>query len=836
MIQYAQREYNLKMTITDFCRFSVIFACLNVVGTAVASQAPNPRSGVVVGTSSRSDTAESRRGSGNNSVVIPSVDAVASRSAVRRGSVATVNRGAVVSPSVSNVSRSAVNIRKAPSVSAASAVRPSATSARAASSNVARSASVGVHGASVARSATSSVVGASRSGVARATSVFDDVSKMGTGYATCRDAYATCMDQLCAKANDTYRRCFCSAKFTEFRDTEYALDQAKTLLMQFEDNSLNAVDKTAAEVNAMYSATVGEAAIKKDTSAAQQTLSEISELLSGKKKATPQNTSTSLGVLSLDFTADVDDIWSGDGDATFFGTNSVDLSQLEGVDLFNKANAQCLKIIADSCENNAVLNMAKSSYSILISQDCNAYEKKINAQREAVKNTVRQAEKYLREARLDEYRAHNSADVNECIGKVKSAIMADTACGDGYKRCLDYTGAYVNSATGDAIYSQRLFELENLILLDSNSSDVLGQNPQFNKYLDDKRMFAKTALDTCRDIQDIVWTEFKRSALIEIAQAQDALIEKTKSSCVTTMKECYDTQSEGLKSFDDTTAQAAGALSAYAAKAMCQDKVTACASLYGDTDGCQFDGNGKLVSANDKSGKRCGLTALLNFVDTVDNVRVAEGCATAIDNYVKELCTPTAGNTGKSGGMGFPWNCRSKALDGNGNEPVNGSASASIAENIRNFAVENCSDPNVSEKTYQNLPIQTRTQVAKAISDIQEQLEYQMMDTCEKLDGYWVSSDAELSGSSGALLDAFYSSVYGKGKSIDSKITGTWGKCVENTTRIRCLAYNDTESGSTPVASYDLNRDECTFTEAWYKMKCESLGGYYEGATCYVAN
>ena len=808
----------------------MVLACLNVVGVAVASQAPNSRSGNVVTTTPRTESAESHRGYGNSSVVVPSVDDATSRSAVRRGSIQTVSRAGVASPSVSNVSRSAVNIRKAPSVSASSA-RPSAISARAASNSVARSAVVMPHGASVARGATSSVVGVSRSGVTRATTVFDDVSKMGTGYATCRDAYATCMDQLCAKANNTYRRCFCSARFTEFRDTEAALDEAKTLLMKFEDNSLNAVDKTAAEVNAMYTATVGEAAIKKDTSAAQDTLTEISELLSGKKKATPQNTSTSLGVLSLDFTADVDDIWSGDGDATFFGMNSVDLSQLEGVELFNQANSQCLKIIADSCENKAVLNMAKSSYSILISQDCNAYEKKINTQREAVKNTVRQAEKYLRDARLDEYRAHNSADVNECIGKVKSAILADTACGAGYKRCLDYTGAYVNQSTGEAVYSQRLFELENLISLDGTNSDVLGQNPRFNKFLDDKRMFANTALDTCRDIQDIVWSEFKRSALIEIAQAQDVLIENTKSSCVATMKECYDTQSDALKSFDDTTAQAAGALSAYAAKAMCQERVTACASLYGDTTGCQFDGNGKLVAANDKSGKRCGLTALLDFVDTVDNVRVAEGCATAIDNYVKELCTPTTGD------MGFPWNCRTKALDAaSGDEPYNGSANASIAENIRNFAVENCSDPNVAEKSYQNLPIQTRTQVAKAISDIQEQLEYQMMDSCEKLDGYWVSADTELAGSSGALLNAFYSAAYGTGGTVDSKITNSWGKCVENTTRIRCLAYNDTENGSTPVASYDLNRDECTFTDEWYKMKCESLGGYYEGATCYVAN
>ena len=105
----------------------------------------------------------------------------------------------------------------------------------------------------------------SRAGVARATAVFNDVTKIGGGYADCRDAYATCMDQICAAANDTYRRCFCSVRFTDFRETSERLDSALTMLAEFQDENLNAVDKTAAEVNAMYTATAGEKAIKKDT-------------------------------------------------------------------------------------------------------------------------------------------------------------------------------------------------------------------------------------------------------------------------------------------------------------------------------------------------------------------------------------------------------------------------------------------------------------------------------------------------------------------------------------------------------------------------------------------
>lgn len=51
---------------------------------------------------------------------------------------------------------------------------------------------------------------------------------------------------------------------------------------------------------------------------------------------------------------------------------------------------------------------------------------------------------------------------------------------------------------------------------------------------------------------------------------------------------------------------------------------------------------------------------------------------------------------------------------------------------------------------------------------------------------------------------------------------------------IQCLTYN--EGLDTAIASYDLTRDECDFTEEWYRQRCEELmGGYYEGSACYVA-
>ena len=746
------------------CLIFVVAVCCGL--DAFAVQAPNPRGSSLSQSNVRSitDSASVSR-------------ATTSRAVARTGVVRPSAQGAVLS----NARRGGASVART----------ATGATARTANARNARNVSIG-------RSATTPNV--SRAGVSRATAVFNDISKIGGGYAACRESYATCMDQFCANANDTYRRCYCSSRYADFRNTENALDQAKTLLMQFEDNNLNAVDKTAAEVNAMYSATVGEAAIKKDTSGAAKILDEIGDLLSGKKKTyTANSASNSLGVLSFDITDDIDDIWSDGGDSLFSGGGQ-NLSELEGVDLYNAANKQCMKMISDSCESNAVSNMARSSYSILITQDCNAYQKNIDKKVENVKQTVRTAEKYLREARLEEYRSHNSADVNECITKVRAALTNDVACGANYKRCLDYTGAYINQTTGEAIYSPRLFKLTELIKLDGENSDVLRQNDQFNKFLESRKMFATSALDSCRDISKTVWEEFKRTALIEIAQAQDEKIEEVKMSCVSTMSECYDTQSSALKSFDEQTAKMVGALSVYAAKQMCMDKVSACAALYGNGNSCQFNDDGKLTTA-------CGLDALVKFVATVDDIRIADGCETALKNYTTELCTDTT--TGK----GYPWNCRLMSSD-------------EIKENINSMSTTYCSTDIVQS---------VDSMITNIVNDITTQIADSMMEQCEAIDAKWV--DRTETSETPDYEPAFYRNIYGtatprkdnKGDEITS-----YGVCVKNTVKYACETQ-DVMTGGAGYAKYNSGTDTCTLSQEWYQYKCEkALNGYWDNGMCYT--
>ncbi len=734
-----------------------------------------------------------------------------------------VNATAARSATTSNVSRSAtLNVSR-------SAVTPN-TSRAAVNPNVSRSATT-----NISRSATApnSARSATTPNVSRATAIYSDVSAIGGGYAACSTSYNTCMDQFCAVANDTYRRCFCSSKITDFRNTEAALDEARDLLVQFQDTNLSAVDKTAAEVNAMYTATIGESAIKDDVSGAQETLSMIGDLLSGRTPATNNNTSTSLGVLDLsftDFSVNIDDVFGG-SDGGLFGNNdsAPNLSEMEGQELYTQAHNNCIELTRGNCDSDAVMTMASSAYGILITQDCNLYEKSIDTKKQAVETAVADAERILREARLEEYQSNNSADVNECMTAVKEAITTDVACGEDYYRCLDYTGRYMSITTGEPIYSPMLFELVESINLYADG-DILQNNTEFNAFLEDKKMFAETALGTCTDISELVWTEFKRTAMIEIAQAQDAAIEEIKSTCISTIGECYDTQTGAMLDLNTVSSSTADLAGIYAAEALCVDKVSACAALYGSPSNhetCNFDTQGRLTNAS-----ACGLTALVSFIDTVNEVKVSEGCATIINEYTEELCGT---NTGDS--YGYPWGCRNRELGAVDNiaELANVTASSTNGEVAANSitgmlalkAVQACSDPSVETQNFAALPMDIQNQVVALIDYIQIELDYQLNETCENMNGLWATS--QLSNynefEDGTTMNTFYSSVYATGK---TDVATSWGVCLENTTFVQCDAQG---------ATYDATTDSCVFDDDWYQTRCEMLpAAFWRDGFCYSAN
>ncbi|MDR1207034.1 MAG: hypothetical protein LBK26_01315 [Rickettsiales bacterium] len=772
----------------------LFFSAMAMPLIVFAAQTPNSRGGAG-DVSARKDSAVTIRKNASSDYV--------SRAAVS-------DRGAVSLPRGNALNRAATNATVSRSASSAATagqrgVVASGAARAALPVNSARSAATMVSGATVGRSA----VTQSRAGAARAAAVFNDISKMGGGYAACRETYNTCMDQFCANKSDVFRRCICSERFKDFNDLEDKLDRAKNMLQNFADTYLEAVELSSAEAGAMYSATAGEKAVKKsDSTAAGKMLTQIENLLSGKSEPTQKK--TTLDFSSLNFGTAMDDIWGGsDSDNWMLGGGN-NTANMEGQALFNSVNRQCAELAKSSCESENVIQMVRSAYSILISNDCSSYEKKINSTKEQVAQKVREANSVLRAARLQEYRDHNSASINECVAKVRADVMDEYACGPEWKRCLDFTGRYINPTTGEPVFTPVLFELASQIEL----SSTIGENrsatgtSNFLQELDKFKNRATASLDSCRDDADTVWSIFKDQALIEIAQAQDRKIEEVKESCVETMKICYDKQSGALKSFDDTTAQAAGAMSARAAKAMCADKVSACASLYGNgSENCAFDAsNGKLADATS-----CGpaVSALLNFVNAVDNVKIQEGCEVALKNYATEICTPAVS------GQKFPFQCRLMKLGAK----TDGKGASTVTNTL--YAALNIRADTYCNETRGTFEANTEVLIDKIANEVRDVLRNMLADECDKVSGLW-QDDIPTGSPAPEAEKMFIGNVFG-GNADQSE---NWGFCEKNSVLAQCNIMEGT---------YNSANQTCNFDEEWYNARCTGhLSGVMENGVCYV--
>lgn len=502
--------------------------------------------------------------------------------------------------------------------------RAATTSARSARTSVqtatARSAATPTN-ARTARSATTATITGAISRAARTPARAATVSNtFGTGYNTCRDAYFTCMDQFCAKQNDTYRRCVCSSRLTDIKSRERTLAQTADQLQDFKDLNIEVIPKTAGEVNAMLNATQGEAiaSSKKDTSASAQKLAGISEVLSNTKSKALSTQGT------LDIAGDINAIW-----ATTDLASGAQIANLTGEPLYNAVHSQCRELVADQCASQATLNMVISAYGMYIENDCTALSTALDKKLNAANAAIRTTESEMQAARLENYNAHNSTAINDCIAQVRKDITAETACGKDYVHCLDVSGKYLSRDTGEPIYTADFYQLESAISL---SGDILNNqsNRMIVNELNRKRSFAARGLDTCRDLADDVWDEFMRQAITEIYQGQHERIRQVKTECLDVVNQCYDTQSQSLKDFSNVKEQMLLGSRLELSEQMCQEKLYACANLYG------------------------GMNELVSAMGSITDQKIAKECQATLLSYAKEMCAVPSSDSLHS----YPFGCR----------------------------------------------------------------------------------------------------------------------------------------------------------------------------------
>lgn len=446
----------------------------------------------------------------------------------------------------------------------------------------------------------------------------------GTNYNSCRDTYFTCMDQFCATLNDKYRRCICSSKLNDIQTQEKKLSQTADSLNDFEALNINAISKTAAEVKAMATETSGETSIKKDNSDSANALKNISTVLQNTKQQSLSTAGT------LDIAGDIRQIW-----ATTDLIGGTNITNLSGESLFNAVHTQCNDLASEYCTASD-LRMVASAYGMYIENDCAILQNNLDKQMTAANAAIRSTRHKMQDARLENYDAHNSLTVNDCIANVRKSITNDSACGDAYIHCLDFSGKYLNITTGDAIYSPDFYKIENQISL---SGDVLknSKNAAFINMLNDKKSFAQKDLDLCRDDAEYVWNEFLRQSIVEIYQEQQKRVTTVKNECLQVVNQCYLKQSDSLSNFTEDSSQMVFVKALELSEEMCADKLNTCSNLYG--------------------GGPEGLNTLIATMTGITDLTIEQSCPDLLAMFAKSICfVPTSDSLHT-----YPYGCRKYA-------------------------------------------------------------------------------------------------------------------------------------------------------------------------------
>ncbi|MBO7066778.1 MAG: hypothetical protein J6W40_04110 [Alphaproteobacteria bacterium] len=484
------------------------------------------------------------------------------------------------------------------------------TVARGATTSVARTATTRSTKATTARSAGTTRARSATTKTTRASLVptTNNSKTFGTGYNTCRDAYFTCMDQFCASQDESYRRCVCSSRLYEIKNKQRTLNQTAEQLQDFKDLNIEAIPKTAAEVQAMQNASEGEmvSSFIKDKSQSMAQLTGISAVLSSTK-------SKSLSTAGqLDIAGDINAIW-----ATTDLTSGLNISNLTGETLYNAVHSQCVNLVADRCSSKSLLNMVVSAYGMYIENDCALLATSLDKKKLSANASIRETEREMNATRLENYDAHNSSSINDCIAMVRKDITADAACGSDYVHCLDTSGLYLNKTTGEPIYTSNFYQLGSTLSL---SGDILKNdtNRTLVLELNRKRMFAENSLDTCRDLADEVWDEFMRQAITEIYQSQQLKIRNVKNECLDVVNQCYDMQSNALKDFSNVKEQLLLGARLELSEELCREKLAACSNLYG--------------------GGADGMQELLTTMADITTQKIAQNCFTTLQEYARDLC------------------------------------------------------------------------------------------------------------------------------------------------------------------------------------------------------
>jgi hypothetical protein len=374
--------------------------------------------------------------------------------------------------------------------------------------------------------------------VARATTD----TRTGAEYESCKTAYFTCMDQFCQLKNDDFRRCSCSDRISTLQSAKDSLNDAKEQLVAFNEN-LDIVGKTALQATAMNTASDGENALTRDTSASKALLNAIMNSIRGDDAHVENNNLSPLNSIDLSFDA-----------ANSFGTTDVGqaIASYNGTALYSAVYPSCRNAVKSSC-NDASLQRAVNAYLMAIEQDCNTVQTAIQNKQKETHAAIRESSSLLDLARAENHQKHNEDDLATCIANIESAILSEEVCGANYHKCLD-NGEYIDVSTGAPIAGViDFYKLGTMLTFNAdrnNAEQKLAQNPSNRTFVTafEKRVkqFAEPALDKCYDESKTAWNDYLNKAMLDIYYAQQSKVNEIKQVCFDFVSACYMNGSDAM--------------------------------------------------------------------------------------------------------------------------------------------------------------------------------------------------------------------------------------------------------------------------------------------------
>ena len=398
-------------------------------------------------------------------------------------------------------------------------------------------------------------------------------SVMQRDFGKCKSVFFDCMDEFCANKDAQLKRCACSTRANEFRNTQKSLNNVEDKLLDFSQRLLQ-VNMDPADAAVINIESEGERAYNqtRDKTASKKTLDEIAKKLNTSFDSA-ENSGGGMSALT----------WSLDADSAFDSVDSLSgtsTTAKSGTALRNAALPICRDMAVEVCDDDD-MSLVENSYNMAIEQDCNTVQKSYATQTQNARTKILESGALLDMTRLNDYQDKNSDDVLTCKSKMLNMLTDTNVCGTDLTKCLDISGRYINPTTGEAFLSPELINIATLLVRPSNGDtwSRVPANSSFVSFLNTKKKYIEPATKNCESIADDVWDGFIDDALAKIKLAQNAKLEDVRQSCTKLLSECLDNAKTELSEFDSRALSTFGVMTDKTANALCENVKTSCAAI-----------------------------------------------------------------------------------------------------------------------------------------------------------------------------------------------------------------------------------------------------------------